>query len=613
MTITERLPLEELASLPTVAAVTVSPDGERAAFYWDRTGRFELYVLDLRSGEVRQVTHGEAPRHLMAGFVWTRAGDAVVFSRDNDGDERQALHHLDLASGSVRTLDHAPGSMDYAVDVQPDGARVLVNSTRAGQMNVFAHDLTRGDDAVWTALTAYGAPATATGWSPDGSRFAFNTNETDDFKNRDGYVANADGTGARRVFSLGVGSEDVVGAWHPDGRRVTVTSDADGGQRVGVLDVDSGETRWLTPAGGAVEESAGRFSRDGRFLLAIRNRESTLVPVVYDVESGGARELRLPPGVTQTARFVLDDTCVLVQHASATRRPELLLYDLSTGGTRVLLPAEYGTLDPEAFVPDEYVRYPSFDGQQVPAILYRPRGARPGARLPALVHVHGGPTAQFFRGFDLYAQFLADRGYVVLCPNVRGSTGYGVAWRDANLKDWGGGDLGDVVAGAAYLKSLPEVDPERVGVFGGSFGGYMSYMAAVKAPDVFRVSVPIVGITDLHMLYEDNSRVMPQLGYYFRGLMGDPVEDADLWRDRSAVTHAANLRAPMLMLHGTNDPRCPVSQARVFRDRLLELGRREGEDFEYHEFEDEGHGPGGDIQGKIRNYRLLADFLARRL
>ncbi len=110
---------------------------------------------------------------------------------------------------------------------------------------------------------------------------------------------------------------------------------------------------------------------------------------------------------------------------------------------------------------------------------------------------------------------------------------------------------------------------------------------------------------------------MEHFRYYLRQQMGDPEENADLWRDRSALTFADHVRAKLLIIHGTNDPRCPVSQARVSRDRLVELGRREGTDpdadFEYHEFADEGHGPSGDIAGKIRNYRLLVDFLARRL
>lgn len=195
-------------------------------------------------------------------------------------------------------------------------------------------------------------------------------------------------------------------------------------------------------------------------------------------------------------------------------------------------------------------------------------------------------------------------------PNIRGSTGYGVEWRDLNLKDWGGGDLEDVVAGARYLRALPFVDPDRIGIFGGSFGGFMTYMAVTKKPEVFKAGVAWVGITDLHKLYEED---MEHSRYYFRSQMGDPVKDYVLWRDRSAIEFAHQLKAPILIVHGVNDPRCPISQARIFRDKLLQLGKQEGQDFEYHEFADEGHGPGGDIQGKIRTFKLLADFLERRL
>ncbi len=613
MTATERIPLEELAKLPTVLGVRASQEGQHAAFYWDVSGRYELYALNLTTGERRQLTHGEAPKSPRAGFVWSPDGSRIAFSRDTDGDERQALFVLDVASGTVRAAQHAEGSMDYAVEFHPDGRSLLVNSTRGGQLNVYRLDLGAQGEGAWTALTRFAAPAQAVGWSPDGARVAFNSNETPDFKNLDGYVMNADGSGQTRVWHVRDGSQDALHAWHPHGGHVAVSSDADGHTRVGLLDLMSGEVRWLTPADGVTEEVAGRFSPDGRWLSVIRNRDSSLTPVLYDVQSGAERALNLPEGVVAGTEFVLDGAKLLLTQATTTTRAQVLLYDLATDTPEVLLPAEYGALDPADFTEGQYVRYPSFDGQQVPALLYVPRAAQePGARLPALIHVHGGPTAQFFRGFDPQAQFLTDRGYVVLCPNIRGSTGYGVAWRDANLRDWGGGDLEDVAAGAEYLRGLPYVDDARLGVFGGSFGGFMAYLIAVKKPDLFKVSVPIVGISDLPQLYADNSRVMPQLGYYFRSMMGDPEQDAALWRDRSAVTHAANLKATMLMLHGVNDPRCPINQARGFRDALLAHGREEGRDFEYLEFEDEGHGA-GDIAGKTRSYRLLTDFLARRL
>ncbi|MFC4427819.1 S9 family peptidase [Deinococcus navajonensis] len=608
----ERIPLEALAALPTVAGLKVSHGGDQVAFYADWSGRFELYVQDLRSGARRQVTDGQAPKALRAGFVWSHDDRHIYFSRDHNGDERQAIFEVELTSGQVRALHHAPQSMDYVVDVHPAGGTLLVNSTRGGTMNVHVYDLSQEGEAAWRVLTAQPNTTQASAFSPDGTQVALNTNESPDLRNTDGYVTGTDEPALRRVFQVREGSQDQLGAWHPDGRRVAVSSDASGAGRVGLLTLDTGEVQWLTPEDDHLDEQPGRFSPDGRWLSVLRNVDSTLTPVLYDTRTGNGRTLKLPAGVAVGTDFALGGTKLLLQFSTSTRRAEVLLYDLERDEAEVLIPASYGELDPADFVTGEYVRYPTTDGLEVPAILYRPRHARPGQTFPALVHVHGGPTAQFFRGFDPHAQFLADRGHVVLCPNIRGSTGYGVAWRDANLRDWGGRDLEDVAAGAAYLRSLPEVDPERLGIFGGSFGGYMSYLAAVKKPELFKVSVPIVGISDLRQLHEDNSRVMPQLGYYFRSMMGEPEQDAELWRDRSAVTHAHALKAHMFMMHGANDPRCPINQARAFRDALKAHGRQEGEHFEYVEFDDEGHGA-GDIAGRTRSYRLMADYFARRL
>ena len=351
------------------------------------------------------------------------------------------------------------------------------------------------------------------------------------------------------MFSVREGSRESLADWHPDGKRLAVSSDSGGTSRPGILDLDTGEVRWLGKEG--IDEFASEFSGDGAWLLAIRNEDSSLKPILYKVESGEARELALPPGLAMGGGFVLGDEKLLVQHSAANRRPELLLYDLASDTYETLLSAEYGWIDPKLFVADEYVKYPSFDGQAVPAILYKPQGAGESSeKLPAIIHVHGGPTGQFFRGFDLYAQFLVASGFVVLEPNVRGSTGYGVTWRDCNIKDWGGGDLEDVAAGAEYLKTLPYVDPERIGVFGGSYGGFMSFIAVVKKPDLFKVGVPWIGITDLHKLYEED---MEHFRYYFRQQMGDPEPDHALWRDRSAIEFADQLKAKLLILHGTND------------------------------------------------------------
>jgi dipeptidyl aminopeptidase/acylaminoacyl peptidase len=607
-----RIPLEELCRLPSFYLPTLSWDRRELAFYWDRTGRLELYVMDLATRAVRQVSHGEVPRALRAGFAWDRAGRAIVFARDRDGDEQHDLYRIDVESCAVTRLTDDPTAQEYPVEWSPDDAWLTVMSNkrhpsapdRPGQLNLWK---LRADGGAYEPLTNNPFPVFGGAWSPDGRLLSLNTNQDPgNLKNVDGYVIRPDGSDLRQVFSVKSRSQDVLRDWHPDGRQIAVTSDASGLHRAGVLDLDDGQVRWLSPEG--VDESAGEFSPGGTRLVCLRNQESQIRPIVYDLRTGQGRDLRLPAGVAVGSQFV-DETHLLTTYSTDTTRASLTLYDLSDDSSEPLLLPEYGSIDPSIFVPSSHVSYPSANGTPIPALLYRPRDLPPDARLPAIVQVHGGPTAQWFRGFDPFAQFLVDRGFVVLEPNIRGSTGYGVAFRDAALRDWGGADLDDVAAGAAYLRELPYVDPERLVVFGGSYGGYMTFMAVTKRPDLWRAGVAWVGITDLRRMYDGS---MEHFKYFLREQMGDPDENAALWADRSAINFAENLKPKLLIVHGQNDPRCPVEQSRLFRDRLLELGKREGVDFEYVELADEGHGS-NDIEQKIRTFRLLADYLERVL
>ena len=608
-----RIPLEELCKLRSFYLPTVSWRGDRVAFYWDKTGRMELFVMDLRTGETRQVSHGEVPRALRAGFAWDRTGGGIVFAKDAGGTEQHDLYRIDVQTGAVTQLTNDPTAQEYVAQFSPDDAwiTVLTNKRhpsapdRPGQLNLWKM---RSDGSEYAPLTSYAFPVFGGLWSPDGTQISYSTNEDPtELKNTDSYVIRADGTGARKVLSVTKGSKDTIADWHPDGRRLAVTSDASGQNRAGILDLETGAVRWLGRDN--VEEHAVRFSKDGKLLAAIRNHESSVRPVIYDVASGESRELQLPDGFAVGASFFDDDRKLLVTFSTDVTRGSLVAYDLASDTYEVLLPAEYGSIDRSVFVEAKHVWYPTFDGRSIPALLYTPRDIAPGARLPAIVHVHGGPTGQWFRGFDPFAQFLVDRGLVVIEPNIRGSTGYGVAFRDAALKDWGGADLEDVLGAADYLKTRPYVDPERLVVFGGSYGGFMAFIAATKKPDVWRAAVAWIGITDLHKLYEKS---MEHFKYYFREQMGDAEKDRALWRDRSAIEFADRLRAKMLIVHGVNDPRCPVEQSRIFRDRLVELGRKEGEDFEYVELHDEGHGS-TDIEQKIRTFDLLAGYLERVL
>jgi dipeptidyl aminopeptidase/acylaminoacyl peptidase len=603
-----QISLEALVRLPRFWGATPSWRGEKIAFYWNKTGREELYTLDLETRQVRQITHGELPITPRSSVIWTRDDASLIFGKDAGGNEQSDLYAIDLETGAVRQLTENPSSVEHALEAHPDGRTALISSTLGGQQNLHALDL---GTLEWRRLTDYRAPVLQGRWNPDGTRVSFSTNETDNPLNRDAYIAHADGSEARKVLCLKAGSQDDITDWSPDAQTLAIQSDFGASWRAGVMNLETLEPRWFTEAREDVAEYARRFSPDGAWLLVMRDSQAAQSPVLYRVADGQERALSLPRGFFSTAHFVLGGTHLLLGLTRPTSPGEYLLYDLERDRFEVLLSQDDGSIDRSLFIEPEYLHYVSFDGSSVPALLYAPRDLKPRRRYPALVVVHGGPTSHYTLAFHTQAQFLADRGYVLLLPNFRGSTGYGVRWRDANLRDWGGGDLEDVAHGAAFLKTLSYVDPDRIGITGVSFGGYMSYIAAVKKPELFKVSIPVVGITDLHTLYEDNVRLLPALGYYFHRMMGDPVQNAELWRDRSAITHAANLQAKMLMIHGRNDPRCPLNQAESFRAKLLEQGRVEGQDFEYHVFDD-GHGT-SDNESNIAQWRLLEAFLERWL
>ena len=608
-----RIPLEELCRLPSFFLPQVSWKRDRVAFYWDKTGRMELFVMDLRTKETRQVSHGEVPTALRAGFAWSRDDKTIVFAKDAGGNEQHDLYKIDVEGSKVSQITNDPSAQEYAIQFSPDDQwlTVLTNKRhpaapdKPGQLNLWKM---RADGTEYAPLTRYMFPVFGGTWSPDGSQIVYSTNEDPaNLKNADIYLVNADGTNARKIFSAKAGSQDTASDWHPDGKRLAITSDASGNPRAGILDIASGQVRWLGREG--VEQHSGKFSKDGTRLYALRNQESQVRPVLYDVASGNERDLRLEPGISTIIGWLDGDEKLLVSYQNETRRSEIAAYDLRTDRLETILAADYGSIDPSVFVKGEHVYYPTFDGKRIPAIVYKPHDIAAGEKLPAIVHVHGGPTAQWFRGFDPFAQFLADRGFVVIEPNIRGSTGYGVTFRDAALKDWGGADLEDVAAAAEYLKTLPYVDGSRLVVFGGSYGGFMTFIAATKKPDLWRAAVAWVGISDLHKLY---AKSMEHFKYYFREQMGDPEKDRAIWRDRSAIEFADKLKAKLLMVHGVNDPRCPVEQSQIFRDKLIELGRKEGTDFEYVELTDEGHGS-SDIKQKIRTFRILADYLEKVL
>lgn len=612
-------PLEDLIRLPDFHNPVASPDGDTVAFYYDETGRVELYVQDLDSGDRTRISDGNVPRNAIYPLGWRPDGDAVVFHEDEAGDEQNDIHEMTLDGERTPLVEHEGQCL--LQDISPNGD-LLFTSTAGDQMNCYRYD--REVDAI-DRLTAYDEPVRTAVFAPDGDRFCYVTNETDETENRDVYVADiadciettapavegADAPGndqpARKLDIGAVGSQTSVADWAGD--RLLIEDDTTGFSRGGIYHRKNDTVTWYGPGG--VEESARRFAPDGG-VITLRRRECGMVPVHYTDPDDGS-EFDLQEGVVHTTGGGLDGAStsngrILTTAQTADGRERLLAYDHSTGDGDTVIGADYADFDPETFIDADYVTYESHDGLEIDGLLYD-SGRRPS---PALVMVHGGPHAQSTRRFNPFVQYLVASGYTVFAPNYRGSIGRGREFTDAIHEDWGGDEQGDIREAGRWLGARNWVDEDRVAVFGGSYGGYSTYCQLTMHPEEWATGIAIVGMTDLELLYEESmphfkSALEEQLG-------GTPEDRPERYTERSPVEHAGEMNRPICIVHGVNDPRCPVSQARIFRDALRDRGWTEGRggEFEYYELGEEGHGS-TDTEQRIRQYRILVDYIDRRL
>ena len=610
--------LEQLASLPTLAHPTVSPDGEEIALYYDITGRNELHVLDTETGELDQWSDGEVPRNARWFVKWGADGDRVYFHLDEGGNEQNDIHAL-TRDGEVESVVEMDGQVTLQ-DVGEDGETLLVGSNRDGQMNVY-----RYRDGETTKLTEYDRAVWGSHLSPDCERFAYSTNETDDYDNKDVYVADIDGSNARNLDIGEVGAESIPVDWGPDGERLLVSDNTEDLGRIGVYDLGTDEIEWL--GDGEYEEGAEAFLPDGERVIGIRSREAESIPIVYDLETGESEEFDLPDGVAgfgMAGNPVIDEHRVALTQTTPTTRPALLAYDVESHETETLVEPEYGPFEPTDFADAEYftvesdgvpetrqaaVAHEPYDELEIEALFYD-SGVRPS---PLIVNPHGGPRARDTKSFGLYTQVLVSLGFSVLQVNYRGSTGRGREFVEELIDDWGGAEQGDVVVAAEHVMAEYDwLDEDRVVVFGGSYGGYSAYWQMVQYPDLYAAGIAWIGLTDLEDMFENT---MPHFRTeLMEKYLGTPDENPELYEQRSPVTHIENLGAPLFVVHGVNDRRVPVSQARIVREALDEAGYEEGDagDFEYRELGEEGHAS-SDQDQKLRMFESLADFLDRRV
>jgi dipeptidyl aminopeptidase/acylaminoacyl peptidase len=348
-------------------------------------------------------------------------------------------------------------------------------------------------------------------------------------------------------------------------------------------------------------------------LTWVKNADGNAEIVTYDLAKREQRALPLPNGINTLAGSDSAfsgkgprDLRLLLNHNGPNAPNDIWVYDFATEKTHQVTHSLSAGVRGEDMVEPFLVHYPSKDGKwQISAFVYVPYNAQRNGKNAAIVSIHGGPDAQFINSFNRNIQFLVNQGFFVIAPNYRGSSGYGKEFSDANLHDMGGGDLEDVISATDWLIKTGFVDPKKVAVLGGSYGGYLSMMAVTKFPDRWAAGVPIVPFVNWFTEIENED---PLLRQYDMATMGDPVKNKTLLQERSPIHFVDQIKAPLLLLAGGHDPRCPHTEA----EQVASAVKKRGGVVELKVYENEGHGFAR-IENQIDSYTRIADFLKKYL
>ncbi|MDE2355182.1 MAG: S9 family peptidase [Alphaproteobacteria bacterium] len=520
---------------------TVSPDGRTVVFESDHGGGeyYDLYAAPLAGGEAVDLTN--TPDISETGAVFAPDGKTLAFGRKVKGEPMSNVAVMDMATHAVRVLTHeADAHFTWrVVDFTPDGTGLIADRTNVlrTEGGVYRIDLTSG---AATPIVA-----------PQPGRF--------------------------------VAAEAVS----PNGKLIAVSTDEGSEQpQAAVLELAGGETHRLAPS--PWEQAPDSFSPDGRWLLFRQNVDGRTVLSLYDTRSRQVRPLVLPDGLNSGAgagrtSFSPDSRKILIDHVSSAAPQDYWLYDLTSGALQRVTHLAPASLEAAHLPSSHLVHYASFDGTVISAFVWLPPNLKRDGTAPGVVLPHGGPTGQTLDGFNRTAEALASRGYVVIAPNPRGSTGYGRAFQAMNIKDLGGGDLQDEVYGARFLTATGYVDPRRIGITGGSYGGYMTLMAIGKTPTLWRAAVEEYGIIDWRTMLQHED---PSLQAYEKSLLGDPDQNPKVYADDSPITFIRDETAPLLVLQGDNDIRVPKEEAK----QIVAILQGEGRTVDAHYYPAEGHG-----------------------
>jgi dipeptidyl aminopeptidase/acylaminoacyl peptidase len=594
--------IEQFFATTTVRDASFSSDEKRILFSSNQTGVFNVYSVPAGGGAATPLTASTTDTTYAVSYF--PGDDRVLYTRDQGGNE---LNHLYVRELDGKERDLTPGEkLKAEFDGWSADRRAFWVETNERDPKFF--DLYRYDAKTCDRKLVYKNDAgfNIAAISPEGKWVALvKTNGTAD---SDIYLWSAATNEAKNITPHQGMADNTPQEFDPaSGALYYLSNESAEFARVRKYDVGTGKAEDVEKPSWDVLFT--RFSRKGGYRATGVNEDGRTVVHLLDTRTGKEVALpKLPAGDITSVRFA-DSEKRMAFYVNGDRSPNnLYVYEFGAGSPVRLTESLSKEIDPADLVDSEVVRFKSFDGMVVPSIFYEPQQASAQNRVPGLVWVHGGPGGQTRKGYSATIQYLVNHGYAVLGINNRGSSGYGKSFYVADDKKHGKEPLRDCVEGKKYLASLPDVDPARIGIIGGSYGGYMVLAALAFQPDEFAVGVDIFGVSNWLRTLQSIPKWWESQRLALYQEIGDPEKDEAMLREISPVFHADGIRRPLLVLQGANDPRVIKPES----DDIVAAVKKNGVPVEYIVFPDEGHGF-TKKKNQIEGYGAILRFLDKYL
>ncbi|QLG60476.1 S9 family peptidase [Halorarum salinum] len=594
-----------------VDSPTFTPAG-RLLFLSDASGTPQVWTVDAAGAWPERLTPHEERVSTVAA---SPTDEAFVFGMDSGSDERDQLFHHDLRTGAETPLTDAPGSKHAWGAWDPDGDRIAYAANREddGRFDVYVQRVgAGGGDGYGEPTKVHEGPG---GWlnvatfGPRGDRLALT-------KPRSSYDVELSlldlESGDRRTLSDGEAATYSHLHFDGDGGLYCVTNRGADTAHVGRFDLESGELEKVAggdgnrsgePGTDAWDVGALAYDRDAGRAVFARNENGYSA-----VRAGTLRGTEFEPsaspdvdGIASEFVFGPDAERVAFTHTAPTEPYGVAVAAWGEREATDWTPVGTNGVPPESFREPETIRYGMFDGREIPAYWTLPEGASAEAPVPVVVDVHGGPEHQRRPWFHPTKQFFLNRGYAVLEPNVRGSSGYGRTYASLDDVEKRMDSVADVAAAVEWLDGRPEVDSDRVVAYGRSYGGFMVLAAITEYPDLWAAAVDFVGIADFTTFLKNTGEWRRS---HREAEYGSLEDDYEFLKSISPLSRVENVRCPLFVQHGANDPRVPVGEA----EQVVEAVREQGVPVEKLIFEDEGHHTTS-RENLVEEFEAIAGFL----